>query len=1183
MRDNIKSICPHCPGSSRQYVVPRGLNVHISRVHGDGYPRQPPSSAPALQGDSQNAAQVDPIAPSLSQVPLFRRNVRVLKHVPKGARCLAANKLSQIMEKCVQTNNSEDWYELLTFSFTSLRVPSSDDRKQSLTSKVKKNINDGNSINLSASDFATGSHSQRSLYKAVEQKVNDGDLSGAVRILLSDSCLADDNQATLDILRQKHPSPGRPLNLPGEPDQSSEFLSVEVEDVSEAIASFKNGSAGGLDGLRPEHLKELTSFAAGDGGVALLHSICNLVNFMMKGMVNRTICPFLYGASLCALKKRDGGIRPIAVGSVIRRLVAKLCCRALGQALASELQPHQLGFGVPLGSEAAIHATRSFAMSEARRNDIIVKVDVRNAFNSIERDVILSKVKSSAPNLYPFVHQCYSSPSNLFYGVNLIESQVGVQQGDPLGPLLFSLAVQDVIASLHSPLNIWYLDDGTIGGSPEVVIEDLKILVEGFGDLGLRLNSQKCELFSCSGDVPQELRSELESVIPGVVYVDKAEFTLLGAPIFPEGIPAVLMSKLNTLLATKPHLKHLSAHVALTILRGSLSMPRLTYSLRTAPVWRHGEAASQYDKALKELLECIINIEMTPPQWDQAALPIRHGGLGVRRLQDTELPAFLASSYGVIDLVIRILNVNGDEFKIPYAEEALDLWRARCPASDVPQQPECQRSWDEPICKITLNGLIGQSVGSELARLRAAAEHESGLWLHALPSPQLGTLLDNDSLRVAVALRLGCNICEPHRCVCGAWVDAQGHHGLYCVRSAGRFSRHHSINDIIRRALASANIPSVLEPPGLSRTDGKRPDGLTLVPWERGRCLLWDATCVCTFAQSHVAFTAATAGAAAEAAARQKCAKYRALMTSYIFVPLALETTGVWGTQGRAFIKELGRRLRDRGHDKRSGAYLMQRISLAVQRGNAASVMGTFGSGFLYYVYMGMLAVFCTNAINILAGINGLEVGQAVVIALSIISFNVMELRGDQYKAHQFSLYIMLPYLATTLALLKHNWYPSKVFVGDTFCYVSGMTFAVVGILSHFSKTVLLFFIPQVINFLYSVPQIFHIIPCPRHRLPKYNGELDILQPSRALIPKQDMGFLSNLILKILTVLRLVDRVEDKESITINNLTIINLFLIKFGDMTENKLTISLLSFQVACSCVAFLIRYPMASYFYDS
>lgn len=64
--------------------------------------------------------------------------------------------------------------------------------------------------------------------------------------------------------------------------------------------------------------------------------------------------------------------------------------------------------------------------------------------------------------------------------------------------------------------------------------------------------------------------------------------------------------------------------------------------------------------------------------------------------------------------------------------------------------------------------------------------------------------------------------------------------------------------------------------------------------------------------------------------------------------------------------------------------------------------------------------------------------------------------------------------------------YPSEVFVGDTYCYFAGMTFAVVGILGHFSKTMLLFFIPQVINFLYSVPQLFHLVPCPRHRMPRF-------------------------------------------------------------------------------------------------
>lgn len=71
---------------------------------------------------------------------------------------------------------------------------------------------------------------------------------------------------------------------------------------------------------------------------------------------------------------------------------------------------------------------------------------------------------------------------------------------------------------------------------------------------------------------------------------------------------------------------------------------------------------------------------------------------------------------------------------------------------------------------------------------------------------------------------------------------------------------------------------------------------------------------------------------------------------------------------------------------------------------------------------MGMLAVFCTNAINILAGINGLEVGQSLVIAGSIILFNLIEIQNPVVsEAHRFSLYFMLPYFATTFALWKFN------------------------------------------------------------------------------------------------------------------------------------------------------------------
>lgn len=242
--------------------------------------------------------------------------------------------------------------------------------------------------------------------------------------------------------------------------------------------------------------------------------------------------------------------------------------------------------------------------------------------------------------------------------------------------------------------------------------------------------------------------------------------------------------------------------------------------------------------------------------------------------------------------------------------------------------------------------------------------------------------------------------------------------------------------------------------------------------------------------------------------------------------------------------------------------------------------------GLLYYVYMGMLAVFCTNAINILAGINGIEAGQSLIIAGSIIIFNILELNGDYRDDHLFSLYFMMPFFFTTLGLLYHNWYPSKVFVGDTFCYFAGMTFAVVGIVGHFSKTMLLFFIPQVLNFLYSVPQLFHVIPCPRHRLPRLNADGDKLGMSYSKFKAKDLSELGAFILKVTETLRIVKvrrkLDEDEEYIECNNMTLINFVLKIIGPTHERTLTIILLLTQVMGSVAAFLIRYQLVRLFYD-
>ncbi|XP_063385490.1 uncharacterized protein LOC134671560 [Cydia fagiglandana] len=464
------------------------------------------------------------------------------------------------------------------------------------------------------------------------------------------------------------------------------------------------------------------------------------------------------------------------------------------------------------------------------------------------------------------------------------------------------------------------------------------------GVLGLEVNPKKCEFFPCSAEARDSFAT-FSHLLPGLKEVSAQSFALLGSPICSEAIPEAFEERRQLLLMAAERLGDLPAHVALVLLRVCFAVPKIIYFLRTVPAWLYPDHIDSFDYVLKESVERLLNVSLNPDQWVLASLPIRNGGLGIRRARDVSLPAFLASSEGVVGLVTKILSVNGDRPTIPFASDAVAAWRTLNPNVPMPDKLDRQRLWDDIGVRRVFDGLLEGAVGADKARLLAVSRPEAGAWLQALPSPHMGTLLDNNSMRVAVALRLGCDVCEPHICICGTMVESNGHHALSCCRCVGRFPRHHALNDIVRRALLSANVPCMLEPPGLSRTDGKRPDGLTLIPWEKGKCLLWDATCVSTFAASHMGRTVRAAGAAAELAALRKRDKYSALLTKYLFVPLAVETSGCWCAEAKIFLSELGQRLREGGHDPRSGSFLMQRLSIAVQRGNAASVMGTFASG----------------------------------------------------------------------------------------------------------------------------------------------------------------------------------------------------------------------------------------------
>jgi UDP-N-acetylglucosamine--dolichyl-phosphate N-acetylglucosaminephosphotransferase len=232
---------------------------------------------------------------------------------------------------------------------------------------------------------------------------------------------------------------------------------------------------------------------------------------------------------------------------------------------------------------------------------------------------------------------------------------------------------------------------------------------------------------------------------------------------------------------------------------------------------------------------------------------------------------------------------------------------------------------------------------------------------------------------------------------------------------------------------------------------------------------------------------------------------------------------------------------------------------------------------------MALLSIFSSNSINILAGINGIEVAQSLVIALLIVFNDCLYLFVSPYPhpatdSHLFSLYLLLPFIGVSFALLMHNWYPAKVFVGDTYCYFAGMVFAVDGILGHFSKTLILLLLPQGFNFIYSAPQLFHIVPCPRHRLPHFNPRTGLLECSRAQFERPLARPIAEG-LKLLHRLRMLDVEVDKEGtvVSCSNFTIINLWLVWFGPMREDRLAVGLLGFQTAVGLMGLFVRHRMA------
>nr|BAN66137.1 N-acetylglucosamine-1-phosphate transferase [Babesia bovis] len=192
----------------------------------------------------------------------------------------------------------------------------------------------------------------------------------------------------------------------------------------------------------------------------------------------------------------------------------------------------------------------------------------------------------------------------------------------------------------------------------------------------------------------------------------------------------------------------------------------------------------------------------------------------------------------------------------------------------------------------------------------------------------------------------------------------------------------------------------------------------------------------------------------------------------------------------------------------------------------------------IYCLFKILLTIFFVNAINIHAGINGLEIGQSIIIALFLVLHSCIEIAKfrlapevasvESVDKHLMSLMLLLPFLSVNLGLICYNWYPASTFVGNIYTSMAGALFAVVGLVCECSLLMLLLFIPQLINFVVSIPQLIGILPCPRFRAPRYNAGTGLLEHT-------------------------------------SHYTLLNMLLRALGPMSEQKLSFICLVAQVLC------------------